>query len=101
VLQERFRNRKEEEGHSAKGLRGLTARDAITKIEQSWSNRSAASWQRSCFLMPMAGMFDWAHCGLTVPPLSFSFGIMDEFFAASMSRSCANASRPSAAKEWR
>src|SRR5256884_5322651 len=50
------------------------------------------------FRSPLAKKFAWGRCGRASLRSSFFFATMDEFFAVSTSRSCANTSKPSSTK---
>jgi hypothetical protein len=71
----------------------LTLQAALLKIDGPWTLPKAASYRRSPFLIAMGGRFASVLCGPRNQPCWFFFGTMDESFAASTSRSCANTSR--------
>jgi|HubBroStandDraft_1064217.scaffolds.fasta_scaffold200590_3 hypothetical protein len=77
----------------------LTLFVAVLKMDEAWIVRSVADSQISPFPIVMDGRFVSALYGPGKRPFWFFCGTMDEFFAASTSRSCANTSRPSATKE--
>jgi hypothetical protein len=77
----------------------LTAREPLLKIDEEWKIRSTADSPKSPFPIAMGGTFVLALCGLGSRPFWFFCGTTGEFFAASMSRSCANTSKPSGRKE--
>jgi len=77
----------------------LTAREPLLKIDEAWKIPSAADLPRSPFPIAMGGTFVLALCGPGNRPFWYFSGTMDESFAASTSRSCANTSKPSGTKE--
>ena len=76
-------------------------RDRAVLTEEYWVGNddstcrklSARGSQISFFRTPSGGKSVSVRCGRTNRPSSFFYGTMAEFFAASMSRSCANTSK--------